>query len=588
MRPIFWVTVGRGAGVTPTVPGAPGSVTAVGNNATATVSFTAPSNGNSAITGYTATSSPGGFTSTGAASPLTVSGLTNGTAYTFTVTATNAVGTGAASAPSNSVTPSAGLTVPGAPTIGTATAGNGSMTVTFSAPASNGGSAITSYTATSSPGGFQASGAGSPLTISGLANGTAYMASMTATNAIGTGAASANSNSVTPAVASSLVMYADGVLNALWPSSYDYSYGSAPAWSSATAYVAGQYVVMPSFLNYLCIANNTNQAPPNATYWKLTTNGPSGGTVDNLLDPYTPQAGHTYSWALAGQYSGIQQSGKWDVTPFGVDISSYIQLQFDLWVPAGGGSFALFFHYSRSGGDDIATCCLITDITQVTGALTANAWNTGLTFRLSTLGALGSTAYYKWAINQSVVGPLKIDNVKFLPGTTTFIYNNNAFLSGWTAAVVNGSVNTTFSPNSLGSAFYALNQAPAGSPVASALCMRVATTAATPSITFTKSGGFSLSGLNRFTFGQLSTKAGYGYSCQFLNTSAAPIGNAVSMASYTLQDFGIQASPQNWTVYDAPLSAFGAIGSTIGGIKITETSANTTNAFYLSAPAFTS
>ena len=73
-----------------------------------TVSFTAPADNGSAITGYTATSSPGGITSSACtASPCSVTGLTNGTAYTFTVTASNAVGTGSASAPSNSVTPMA-------------------------------------------------------------------------------------------------------------------------------------------------------------------------------------------------------------------------------------------------------------------------------------------------------------------------------------------------------------------------------------------------------------------------------------------------------------------------------------------------
>ena len=62
---------------------------------------------------------------TGTASPITVTGLTNGTAYTFTVIATNVNGTSPASSASNSVTPS---TVPGAPTIGTATAGNAQAT----------------------------------------------------------------------------------------------------------------------------------------------------------------------------------------------------------------------------------------------------------------------------------------------------------------------------------------------------------------------------------------------------------------------------------------------------------------------------
>ena len=92
----------------PTVPGAPTSVSATAGNAQATVSFTAPaSNGGSAITGYTVTSSPGNITATGSSSPITITGLTNGTSYTFTVTATNVVGTGAASSASSSVTPSA-------------------------------------------------------------------------------------------------------------------------------------------------------------------------------------------------------------------------------------------------------------------------------------------------------------------------------------------------------------------------------------------------------------------------------------------------------------------------------------------------
>ena len=89
-----------------TVPGAPTIGTATAGNAQATVTFTAPvSDGGSAITGYTVTSSPGGLTGTGTASPIIVTGLTNETAYTFTVTATNAIGISTASSASNSVTP---------------------------------------------------------------------------------------------------------------------------------------------------------------------------------------------------------------------------------------------------------------------------------------------------------------------------------------------------------------------------------------------------------------------------------------------------------------------------------------------------
>ena len=86
----------------PTAPGIPTGVTAIAGNASATVSFTPPTG---SPTSYTVTSSPGSLTASGTASPITISGLTNGTAYTFTVKASNAYGTSAASSASNSVTP---------------------------------------------------------------------------------------------------------------------------------------------------------------------------------------------------------------------------------------------------------------------------------------------------------------------------------------------------------------------------------------------------------------------------------------------------------------------------------------------------
>jgi len=186
----------------PAVPGAPRSVSATAGNASAKVSFSAPtSNGGAAITSYTATASPGGKTSTGAGSPLTVTGLTNGTRYTFTVRATNSVGAGPASAASNAVIPAPVAGVPGAPTSVSAAAGDAAAKVSFSAPTSNGGAAITSYTATASPGGKTSTGAGSPLTVTGLTNGTAYTFTVRATNSVGAGPASAASNAVTPEAA---------------------------------------------------------------------------------------------------------------------------------------------------------------------------------------------------------------------------------------------------------------------------------------------------------------------------------------------------------------------------------------------------
>ncbi|WP_285689328.1 fibronectin type III domain-containing protein [Actinoplanes sp. NBRC 103695] len=186
------------AAVTPLgAPAAPTGVSAAPGDTVATVSFTASAdNGGTAVTGYTVTSSPGGLTGACAASPCTVTGLTNGTAYTFTVHATNAVGPSAESIASSAVTPAS---VPGAPTHVAAVAGAGQADVSFDAPAGDGGSAITGYTATSSPGGLTGTCASSPCTVSGLTNGTAYTFTVRATNAIGDSPASAASTAVTPA-----------------------------------------------------------------------------------------------------------------------------------------------------------------------------------------------------------------------------------------------------------------------------------------------------------------------------------------------------------------------------------------------------
>jgi len=97
-----------------TAPSAPRGVTAIPGNGLAVVSWTAPlSNGGSPITGYIVTASPGGrqVITTGATT-ATVSGLTNGTSYTFTVRAANASFTSVASAPSAAVTPLSSSTTP--------------------------------------------------------------------------------------------------------------------------------------------------------------------------------------------------------------------------------------------------------------------------------------------------------------------------------------------------------------------------------------------------------------------------------------------------------------------------------------------
>lgn len=185
-------------------PGSPTITTATAGNAQAIVTFTAPADaGSSAISGYTVTSRPpGGVDGNAGTTALShvITGLANGTAYTFSVSATNATGAGPPSASSSAVTP---MTVPGAPTNATATKGNAQALVTFSRPVSDGGSAITGYTVTTSPAGGVDGNAGSlgfSHTITGLANGATYTFTVTANNMVGTSAPSVASNSITPAI----------------------------------------------------------------------------------------------------------------------------------------------------------------------------------------------------------------------------------------------------------------------------------------------------------------------------------------------------------------------------------------------------
>lgn len=196
-----WVSVAVNGAVP--LPPTIGTVTLSG--LTASVPFTGPIDfGDAAISTYTATSNPGSISVSNASSPISVPGLTANTAYTFTVTATNSYGISNASSASNSVTTA---NVPGAPTSVTAadTGIDGEALIAWTAPGSNGGSAITDYVIEYSSNGGSSyttfsdgTSTATSATVTGLIIDTTYIFRVKAVNAIGTGTASTATSNYIP------------------------------------------------------------------------------------------------------------------------------------------------------------------------------------------------------------------------------------------------------------------------------------------------------------------------------------------------------------------------------------------------------
>jgi hypothetical protein len=194
-----------------TTPGAPTAVSGVRGNASVSLSWSTPaSNGGSTVTDYLIEYASGGAYSTfsdglNSNTSTTVTGLTNGTAYTFRVSAINAAGTGTASAASSAVTP---LTVPSVPQNLSATASNQTVVLNWGAPSATGGSSITDYVAeysTNGTSGWVAFGTTSTVrseTATGLTNGTLYYFRVSAVNTVGAGTATSNVSAIPSTTAS--------------------------------------------------------------------------------------------------------------------------------------------------------------------------------------------------------------------------------------------------------------------------------------------------------------------------------------------------------------------------------------------------
>ncbi|MCL7405020.1 fibronectin type III domain-containing protein [Paradonghicola geojensis] len=196
-------------------PNAPTSLVATSGDGQALITFIAPSDtGGSTISNYEYSLDNGvnwtALNPVDTSSPITIAGLTNGTNYSIKIRAVNSAGGGTASS-SVTATP---VGVSTAPTSLVATAGDGQVSVAFTAPSDNGGSAITDYEYQLDDGPWvSASTTSSPIVITGLNNGTSYSIKLRAVNAGGNGAASLSVQVTTPSPQSTFDEVKDEVVS---------------------------------------------------------------------------------------------------------------------------------------------------------------------------------------------------------------------------------------------------------------------------------------------------------------------------------------------------------------------------------------
>lgn len=293
-----------------TAPGPPLDPTLTAGNALITLSWTAPSSdGGSAITGYrvqyssNSGSTWSALTDAGLPNPLsyTWSGLSNGTTYIARVLAYNSVGDGDVSANSNSAIPS---TVPGVPLNPSLSAGDKSITFTWSAPSSDGGSAITGYRVQYSTNGGSSwsalanAGLPSPLTYtwSGnqvIFNGSSYTARVLAYNSNGDGSVSGSSNAAVPTFAAPTIVSAYGTAG--YPSTgapfsrpFYINFTPTACANYSSTYIYVQSATYESFGGYY--------ASVNGAYDNLYTTSTGNQNTGNIFSVYAQNV------AMGGQF----------------------------------------------------------------------------------------------------------------------------------------------------------------------------------------------------------------------------------------------------------------------------------------------
>jgi hypothetical protein len=384
--------------VTPqAVPSTPLNVVGVGGNTQVSLSWSAPSsNGGQAITDYVIqySSNSGSawttFTDTvSSATSAVVTGLTNGTSYIFQVAAKNSVGTGGYSVASSAVIP---FTVPGRPTSVLVTAGINQVAVSWTAPTSDGGSALTDYVVEYSTNSgltwitfADSISTTASVTVTGLTNGTGYVLRVSAKNAAGTGLPSVSSSAVTPRTAPSAAQSVVGV--------------------SGNAQVALTWSA-PSSNGGDAVSDYVVQYSSDGTTWTTFTDSVSSTascTVTGLAN------GTAYTFRVAavnaagtGQYSVVSAA----VTPFTTPdaptavagVVGNTQVVVSWTAPANNGGSAIIQYqvsYAPQGSNDYGTwsTATATQSSSATFTVTGLTNGTSYKFKVAATNAAGDGSY---------------------------------------------------------------------------------------------------------------------------------------------------------------------------------------------------
>jgi hypothetical protein len=353
-------------------------------------------------------------------------------------------------------------------------------------------------------------------------------------------------------------------------------------------------------------------------YWD---NDYSFGNNDSIdyTDTTHPESGHTYDlfvdnlgWQPATDTHSFGG-------PFGLDISAYTWMTFDIWTATPTHNYDSNWEYlGGSGNADQPTPAYVSNITTVpgVGSLNSGAWTT-VKIPLAYFGQLGMHAVYKFFLrdNTSTIGVQQnqfyLDNVGLVPGSYSWIYDGGAVnswnisdnnwnwdtstpLNGWADATSAGATaDYTFNPSTLtnalphgASSLNGLVGPGNGSSIVSTNAIALSINSAGGMWKVTNSVGFMLSPYTYLTFGLLPTNNTHSYIVQFYSTTGQPIGNAVDPANYTNRDWG--PTGQYWTVYCIPLSAFfgSSIPATVGGLSIQDTIELSANTIYITAAGF--